>query len=155
MDSLGLAIGIAGLAKREEQLWLPNAKEPLVLPRTSEALKVLQFVRDETHRFATGFNQRLRSKDLFFPALESIEGIGKQRAQAIMKAFLTLDQIAAAEPIELAERCRISQASAKAVRAAARLALEDRKAARQRLMAGSSKGKGTGESLAEEALGRS
>jgi excinuclease ABC subunit C len=133
MNGLGIDIPVVGLAKREEELWLPGAKEAIVLSRRSEALKVLQFIRDETHRFATGLNQRLRSKDLFFPTLESIEGIGSRRAAAIMKAFQTIDLISAAGPSEIAERCRISLTSAKAVRAAARLALEDRKAGQQRL----------------------
>ncbi|MDR2575514.1 MAG: excinuclease ABC subunit UvrC [Treponema sp.] len=157
MDDLGINIPVVGLAKREEELWLPHAKEALVLSRRSEALKVLQFIRDETHRFATGLNQRLRSKDLFLPTLESVEGIGSRRAAAIIKAFGSVENIAEAEPAEIAERCRISHASAKAVRAAARLALEDRKANQQRLTAGAPQGGGqkrsrsVGESLAAEA----
>jgi excinuclease ABC subunit C len=135
MDELGMDSDVAGLAKREEELWLPQAKEPLVLPRTSEALKVLQFVRDETHRFATGFNQRLRSGDLFFPALESVEGIGPKRAAAIMKAYGSISAIAAADPAEIAGRCRLSADAAGAVRAAAKLALEDREAEQKRLNA--------------------
>ena len=127
LDDLGADCGLAGLAKREEEIWLPEAKEPLVLSRQSEALKVLQFVRDESHRFATGFNQRLRSKDLFFPVLESVEGIGPKRAAAIIKAYETIANIAAADPPEIAARCKISETSARAVRAVAKLALEDRK----------------------------
>ena len=153
IDDLGIALPVAGLAKREEEIWLPHAKEPLILPSTSEALKLLQFVRDETHRFATGFNQRLRSKDLSFPALESVEGIGKQRAAAIMKTYETLENIAEADPAKIAECCRISPVTAKAVRAAARLALEDRNASQSRL-AGKAKrsaGRSVGESLAAEA----
>jgi excinuclease ABC subunit C len=152
MDSLGLSIDIAGLAKRNEEIWLPHAKEPLVLPRRSEALKTLQFVRDETHRFATGLNQRLRSKDLYFPALESVEGIGKQRAAAIMKAYGSIENIAAAEPADMAKRCRISHSAAKAVRAVSRLALEDRKAQQQNLSGVNSRAhKSAGDLLAAEA----
>ena len=125
LDDLGVVCGLAGLAKREEEIWLPSAKEPLVLSRQSEALKVLQHVRDECHRFATGFNQRLRSKDLFFPILESVEGIGPKRAAVIMKAYETIENIASCEPLEMAERCRISEGAARAVRAVARLALEN------------------------------
>jgi excinuclease ABC subunit C len=136
MDELGMDSDVVGLAKRDEELWLPQAKEPVALPRTSEALKVLQFVRDETHRFATGLNQRLRSKDLFLPALESVEGIGPRRAAAIMKAYENIGAIAAADPEEMAGRCRISVAAAKAARAAAKLAFEDREAERKRLSAG-------------------
>ncbi|MDR0301706.1 MAG: UvrB/UvrC motif-containing protein, partial [Treponema sp.] len=127
LDDLGVDCDVAGLAKREEELWLPGAKEPVVLSRQSEALKVLQFVRDECHRFATGLNQRLRSKDLFFPVLESVEGIGPKRAAAIMKAYETLENIAASVPAEMAERCKISENSARAARAVAKLAVEERK----------------------------
>ena len=133
LDELELDIDVAGLAKREEELWLPRAKEPVRLSRDSEALRVLQFVRDETHRFATSLNQRLRSKDLYFPALESVEGIGPKRAAALMKAYASLENIAAAPPEELAERCKIGAAAALAVRAAAKLALEDREASKKRL----------------------
>jgi excinuclease ABC subunit C len=153
---------VAGLAKRDEELWLPHAKDPVVLSKRSEALKVLQFVRDETHRFATSFNQRLRSGDLLFPALESVEGIGPKRAALIMKTYESIDKIAAAGPTEIAERCKISEASARAVRAAAKIALEDRDAAKKRFAAGegqrrssarrTSSGKSAAD-LAEEALG--
>jgi excinuclease ABC subunit C len=130
-----------------------GTKNPVVLSRQSEGLKVLQFVRDETHRFATGLNQRLRSKDLFFPVLESVEGIGPKRAAAIMKAYENIGAIAAADSTELAERCRISEASAKAVRAAAKLALEDREAGKKRLNArnGRRGGGRKGDDLAAEA----
>jgi excinuclease ABC subunit C len=139
LDELGLDLDVAGLAKREEELWLPQAKAPVVLSRQSEALKILQFVRDETHRFATGLNQRLRSGDLFFPALESVEGIGPRRAAALMQAYAGVAAIAAADPAELAARCGLSQKAAKAVRAAAQLALEDQAAAKERLAAGKSR----------------
>jgi excinuclease ABC subunit C len=126
MDELGINCDVAGLAKRDEEIWLPHAAEPIKLSRRSEALKVLQFVRDETHRFATGLNQKLRSKDLYFPVLESVEGIGPKRAAAIMKTFGSLEKAVAAEPEELAEKCGVTIAAAKAVRAAIRLALEEK-----------------------------
>jgi excinuclease ABC subunit C len=140
LDDLGLDCDVAGLAKRDEELWLPRSREPVRLSKRSEALKVLQFVRDETHRFATSLNQRLRSKDLFLPILESVEGIGPKRAAAIMKAYGDLPAIAAADPEEMAERCKLGSAAAKAVRAAARLALENREPVKQRRLL-----RGTGE----------
>jgi excinuclease ABC subunit C len=153
LDKLGLNIGIVGIAKRNEELWLPSSPSqpnaPLVLSRSSEALKVLQFVRDETHRFATGLNQRLRSKDIHFSVLESVEGIGKQRAAAIMKAYESIESITTADPIELAERCRVSQAAARAVIAAAKLALTDRKTQQQKLTRTLTRSRA--ESLAEDA----
>ena len=123
LDELGLDCDLIGLAKRDEELWLPGAKKPIVLPRQSEGLKVLQHVRDECHRFASGFNTRLRSKSLFFPILESVEGIGPKRAAVIMKAYESLANIAAADPAEMAKRCRITEAAARAVRACAKLHL--------------------------------
>ncbi|MCL2764566.1 MAG: excinuclease ABC subunit UvrC [Treponema sp.] len=127
LDDLGISgCALAGLAKREEEIWLPEAKEPLVLPRQSEALKVLQHVRDECHRFATGLNQKLRSKDLFFPILESVEGIGPKRALAIMKAYESLENIACADIKEMAESCSIKEDACRAVRAVAKLALQER-----------------------------
>ena len=136
LDGLGMDSDVVGLAKRDEELWPPGAREPVRLSRDSEALKVLQFVRDETHRFATGLNQRLRSGDLLFPALESVEGIGPKRAARIMKSYQSIANIAAAPPREIAERCGIGEASARAVRAAAQLALEDSTDAKARLAAG-------------------
>jgi excinuclease ABC subunit C len=127
LDSLGVDCGLAGLAKREEEIWLPEVKKPVILSKQSEALKVLQFVRDECHRFAVNFNRRLRSKDLFFPILESVEGIGSKRAAAIMKNYENIGNIAAADVTEMAQRCKISEAAARAVRACAKLALQDRK----------------------------
>jgi excinuclease ABC subunit C len=136
-DELEISCDVAGLAKRDEEIWRPHNPEPLRLSRRSEALKILQFVRDETHRFATSLNQRLRSKDLFLPALESVEGIGPKRARDIMRTYGELAAVAAAPPREIAERCGIPSSAAKAVRAAAKLALEDREAARQGLASGS------------------
>jgi excinuclease ABC subunit C len=133
LDELGVDCDVAGLAKRDEEIWLPGAKTPLRLSRDSEALKLLQFVRDETHRFATSFNQRLRSRDLSFPALESVEGIGPKRAAALMKAYGSIEALAAAPAGDIAGRCGLSAAAARAVRAAAALALEDRKNAGKRL----------------------
>jgi excinuclease ABC subunit C len=151
LDELGTDIDLAGLAKRDEEIWLPHQAEPVRLSRRSEALKVLQFVRDETHRFATSFNQRLRSKDLLFPILESVEGIGPRRAAAIMKAYGDIRSIAAEESGKLAERCGIAETTARAVRAAARLALEDQENAKKGFAAGlgrsapgGGKGRGTG-----------
>ena len=159
MDGLGISCDVIGLAKRDEEIWLPYTAEPVRLSKRSEALKVLQFVRDETHRFATGLNQRLRSADLYFPVLESVDGIGPKRAAAIMKAYGGLEKIAAAEPLEMAENCGISEAAARAVRAAAALALQDQKAKARKFTAGktpaSKRGRlrpGSAAALAEEAF---
>jgi len=126
LNDLGMDCDLIGLAKREEEIWFPEAKEPVVLSRQSEALKILQYVRDESHRFATNLNKKLRSKDLFFPVLESVEGIGPKRALSIMKIYESITNIAACNPEEMAQKCRISAESARAVRAVAKLTLEER-----------------------------
>jgi excinuclease ABC subunit C len=121
LAELGLDCDIAGLAKRDEEIWLPGAREPLKLSRRSEALKVLQAVRDETHRFATGFNQRLRSKEAAFSLLESIEGIGAARAARIMKQYGSLDAISSASAEDIAAACSISLPLARTIKAASGL----------------------------------
>jgi excinuclease ABC subunit C len=138
LDALGIDMDIAGLAKRDEELWLPGATDPIRLSKNSEALKVLQFVRDETHRFATGLNQKLRSKTLKLESLESIAGIGPVKAAALLKAFGSLEALAAATPVEIAGAANMSESLAAAAKAAARLALSDQKAERERLSSGSS-----------------
>jgi len=133
LDELGINCSLAGLAKRDEEIWLPGSvglsldgiENPVRLPKSSEALKVLQAVRDETHRFATGLNQKLRSKDLLFSSIESIEGIGRKRAAMLFKKFKSLDNIAAAEPQAIKHTARISLKLAKTVQRAAKLALEN------------------------------
>jgi excinuclease ABC subunit C len=150
LDELGVDCAVAGLAKRDEEVWLPGAGEPVRLPRRSEALKTLQFVRDETHRFATGLNQRLRSKDIGFAVLESLDGIGPARAEALMRAFGSLEKIAAAGAEEVAAACGASLGAARAVRAAVRLSLEGKAAVTKRRPR---RDAGTAAALAEEALG--
>jgi excinuclease ABC subunit C len=155
LDELGIDCDVAGLAKRDEELWLPGAREPVRLSRRSEALKVLQHVRDETHRFATSLNQKLRSKDLRFDALESVEGIGPARAATLIKAFGNLEAIAAADAGTIAAACGAGLPAATAARAAARLSVEKRKAGRPegRFRGGPGRGRpGLAASLAEAAL---
>ena len=116
LDSLGVDSDLAGLAKRNEEVYLPGVPEPLALPKDSPALRVLVAVRDETHRFATGLNQKLRASDLKFGVLEEIEGVGPARARKLMREFGSLEMIAAAGeegiakagsmPIEIARKVK-------------------------------------------------
>lgn len=116
LDSLDLLIPVVGLAKRNEELWLPYAKEPIVLSKASPALHVLQNVRDETHRFATGLNQKLRSKEeLKITQLETIQGIGAVRAKKLLTSMGSLEAIIKASPEELTEKCGISLNLSKAI----------------------------------------
>lgn len=145
LNSLGLDIDIVGLAKRDEELWKPGASEPIRLERRSEALKVLQFVRDETHRFATGLNQKLRSKDLILPALQSVEGIGPKKAALLLREFGSLESLSAARVEDIQARGTLKESAAIAVRAAAKLALQDREIEGRRLRtSGGRKMKGSG-----------
>lgn len=116
LGALGLEIPIVGLAKREEELFLPYRSDPILLPRGNSALRVLQAVRDETHRFATSFNQKLRSKVLKLTTLEGIPGIGEKRSQKLLKEFGGLDELAVAEASEIALRGGISETLAETVK---------------------------------------
>ncbi|MDR2510459.1 MAG: excinuclease ABC subunit UvrC [Spirochaetaceae bacterium] len=130
LDELGVEADVAGLAKRNEELWLPAAlgetAKPVILPKTAEALKLLQAVRDETHRVATSLNQKLRSKALTLRSLESIEGIGPVRARRILTRFVSLRNIAAAGTGEIAVRGGISEELAGMVKAVAAIELENK-----------------------------
>ncbi|MFZ5367589.1 MAG: excinuclease ABC subunit UvrC [Spirochaetota bacterium] len=127
LDALNVAVPLVGLAKKEEEIWLPEAKDPIRLDQRSEALKVLQHIRDETHRFATGLNQKLRSKDLALPSLEGVPGIGSRRAAQLIRHFGSLKGIAGADLAEIMQIIHCSESVAQAVQQAARVA-EDKKA---------------------------
>ena len=117
LQALGVSVPLIGLAKRDEELFLPHVSEPILLPKGSAALRVLQAVRDETHRFATGFNQVLRSRKLKLETLESVPGIGAVRSRALMKEFGSLSALSAADPSEIALRGGVPLAVAETVRA--------------------------------------
>lgn len=91
IKSLGLDIPIAGLAKRDEEIWRPGSSKPICLPKRSDALRLLQRVRDETHRFATTRNQKLRTKENVVSIFTKIPEIGEKRALILMKKFTTLE----------------------------------------------------------------
>lgn len=103
LDALGVDSDLAGLAKQNEEIYLPGKSEPIVLPKDSPALRVLVAVRDETHRFATGLNQKLRASDLKFGVLEEIEGVGPARARKLMREFGSLETIAGAGAAAIAK----------------------------------------------------
>ena len=118
LQALGLDhIPLAGLAKREEEIFLPDQHEACRLPETSPALKVLQRVRDESHRFATNFNKRLREKDVKLTNLTSVPGIGEIRSKKLMQRFGSLANIAAAPTETLADVLRIGLKNAEELKA--------------------------------------
>lgn len=108
IETLGLYhIPVVGLAKEFEHIFLYDRKDPVILPVGNAGLKILQAVRDETHRFATGLNKKMRQKDSRFSLLESIPGIGPVRSKTILKEFSSIDQLRKAEPELIARRCSI------------------------------------------------
>jgi excinuclease ABC subunit C len=92
---------IVALAKENEELFVPGQSEPIILPRDSQALFLVQRVRDEAHRFAVSFHRQRRSKSSFQSRLDEIPGIGPKRKQALMKRFGSLKAIQEAATEEL------------------------------------------------------
>lgn len=95
-------IALLGLAKRLEEVWLPGEDYPVILPRNSEALFLLQRVRDEAHRFAITFHRQRRSKAMTASALDDIPGLGPRRSAALLAAFGSVTRLRTASPTELA-----------------------------------------------------
>jgi excinuclease ABC subunit C len=92
---------IIGLAKREEEVYIPGEREPVQLPRTSEALKLLQRVRDEAHRFAITYHRSLRDKETLRSALDEIPGIGQVKRRSLLSAFGSAEAVGKASAEEL------------------------------------------------------
>lgn len=103
LRSLNLEIPIAGLAKRDEEIWRPHTSEPICLPKRSDALRLLQRVRDETHRFATSRRATLQTKENTVSIFESLPSVGEKRSRALTKKFVTLEKLANAKEAEIAE----------------------------------------------------
>jgi excinuclease ABC subunit C len=103
IHQLGIeSVPLASIAKENEEIFLPQAAEPIILPRNSQALYLLQRIRDEAHRFALSYHLKVREKSTFISGLDGISGIGPQRRQALLKRFGTLEGIRAASLDELA-----------------------------------------------------
>jgi len=96
------AIPIVGLAKREEEIFLPGQSTPVILPRKSQALFLVQRVRDEAHRFGVTYHRKLRGKSAVRSSLDDIEGIGPKRRRALLTRFGSLAAIRAASIEDLA-----------------------------------------------------
>ena len=97
-DELGIDnVALVGLAKRLEEVWLPGESYPTILPRTSEALYLLQRVRDEAHRFAITFHRQKRSKAMTTSALDGIPGLGETRRKALLAHFGSLKRLRQAD----------------------------------------------------------
>lgn len=111
-------VALCGLAKRLEEVWLPGDDLPLVLPRTSEGLYLLQRVRDEAHRFAITHHRQRRSKAMTVSVLDGVPGLGPARKKALLRAFGSVKKLKAAHAEEIASVQGIGPALASAVVAA-------------------------------------
>ncbi|MFI7427001.1 excinuclease ABC subunit UvrC [Micromonospora sp. NPDC049836] len=111
-------VALCGLAKRLEEVWLPDDEFPVILPRTSEALYLLQRVRDEAHRFAITFHRQRRSKRMTESALDNIPGLGEVRRKALLRHFGSLKRLSAATVEEITEVPGVGRRTAEAILAA-------------------------------------
>ncbi|MFJ8439115.1 excinuclease ABC subunit UvrC [Kitasatospora griseola] len=119
LDELGIDdVAVCGLAKRLEEVWLPGEDDPVVLPRSSEGLYLLQRVRDEAHRFAITYQRSKRAKRLTAGELDSVPGLGETRRRALLKHFGSLKKLRAATVDELCEVPGIGRRTAETVAAA-------------------------------------
>jgi excinuclease ABC subunit C len=119
LDELGIVdVALCGLAKRLEEVWLPGQPDPVIMPRTSEGLYLLQRVRDEAHRFAIAFHRQKRSKAMTASALDGIAGLGETRRKALLRHFGSLKRLRAASVEEVMEVNGVGRATAEAVVAA-------------------------------------
>jgi excinuclease ABC subunit C len=119
LDDLGIDdIALVGLAKRLEEVWRPGVADPVILPRSSEGLYLLQRVRDEAHRFAISYHRAKRSKSMTRSALEGIPGLGSTRRAALLRHFGSVKRLRAATVDELAEVAGVGRLTAQLVHAA-------------------------------------
>jgi excinuclease ABC subunit C len=109
-------VPLAGLAKRFEELFVPGRPEPIVLPRRSQALYLVQRIRDEAHRFAITYHRDVRGKRALRSELDEIEGIGPGRKKALLKRFGSVRRIREASVEEVASTPGISRDLAERVK---------------------------------------
>ncbi len=114
-EELGLQIPFIGLAERFEEIYLEKRGTPLILPKESQGLYLLQRLRNEAHRFALSYHRQLRSKESTRSILDQIPGVGPKRKKALLKHFGTVSRILAAEVEELATVKGINQKLAAAI----------------------------------------
>lgn len=119
LDELGIDdIAVCGLAKRLEEVWLPGDDDPVVLPRTSEGLYLLQRVRDEAHRFAITYQRTKRAKRFRAGPLDDVPGLGETRKQALIKHFGSVKKLRSATIEQIQEVPGIGRKTAETIAAA-------------------------------------
>jgi excinuclease ABC subunit C len=116
LDDLGITdVAVIGLAKRLEEVWVPAEPDPIILPRNSEGLYLLQRVRDEAHRFAINYHRSKRSKRMTASALDAVPGLGEHRRKALVTHFGSLARLKEATVDEITSVPGIGVATATAV----------------------------------------
>jgi excinuclease ABC subunit C len=117
MRELGVVdIPVCGLAKRLEEVWLPDQEDPVIFARSSEGLYLLQRVRDEAHRFAITHHRSRRSKSMVESLLDDVPGLGEVRRRTLVKHFGSLRKLRAAEIDEIAQVPGIGPRTAVAIK---------------------------------------
>jgi len=102
LDRLGVELPAAGLAKREEEIWVPDRPDPIRLSRKDPALQLIQRARDEAHRFAISRHRRRRGKRMRQTSLTEIPGVGPARARLLLRRFGSVQALKGADPVEIA-----------------------------------------------------
>ncbi len=115
LDRLGVELPAAGLAKREEEIWVPDRPDPIRLSRKDPALQLIQRARDEAHRFAISRHRRRRGKRMRQTSLTEIPGVGPARARLLLRRFGSVQALKGADPVEIA--AAVGPATARAVTA--------------------------------------
>lgn len=116
LEDLGIDdVYVVGLAKRLEEVWLPDSDFPVILPRTSQGLYLLQRIRDEAHRFAISFHRQKRGKAMTVSALDGVPGLGASKRKALLAHFGSVKGVKAASAAELSEAKGIGPALASAI----------------------------------------
>lgn len=119
MDEAGVAdIPVIGLAKRLEEVWLPDQEDPVILPRTSEGLYLLQRARDEAHRFAITYHRQKRSVSMMESLLDGVPGLGPARRKALLAKFGSLKKLRSASVEDVESVPGIGRRTAEAIVAA-------------------------------------
>lgn len=103
MNEVGIYVPMISLAKREEEVFVPGREDPIIIPKSDVSLKMLQRIRDESHRFAITFFRSLHNKNSLKSKLDGIEGIGEKKKQALCDRFKTVSAISSASIKELEE----------------------------------------------------
>jgi hypothetical protein len=117
MRNLGLKdVPLAGLAKQNEELFVQDLAEPIVLPRTSQALYLVQRIRDEAHRFAITYHRQVRAKSGLQSALDSVPGVGPKRKRALLRKFGSLKGVREASVEDIASTVGFTRSLAEKVK---------------------------------------